>query len=85
MPLFADPPAPIPATSALHATERFVQRCRAWALDEISRRAQAGRPTHEWEIYLRFTDHTLQELHNGKLDPWFEADHPPVEPDRPAG
>lgn len=75
MPLFDQPTPPIAPAAALQATERFVQRCRAWAVAEIARRAEAGRPTGEWESYLRFTDHTLAELRSGKLDPWFLADH----------
>jgi hypothetical protein len=62
-------PAPEQGIAAAHA---FVTRCRAWAVMELARRGADGRPTHEWESYLRFTDHTLRELENGTLDRWFQ-------------
>ncbi len=70
-PLFRpDTPQPAPDL-ALAAAHAFVTRCRAWAVDELARRTAAGRPTQEWESYLRFTDHTLRELEDGTLDHWF--------------
>jgi hypothetical protein len=67
------PPPPEQGIAAAHA---FVSRCRAWAVMEIERRAAAGRPTEEWESYLRFTDHTLRELEEGTLDRWFARGPP---------
>jgi len=55
----------------LAAVHAFTTRCRAYAVAEIDRRRAAGRPTNDWESYLRFTDHTLAELENGTLDHWF--------------
>jgi hypothetical protein len=55
------------------AVKDFVQRCRLWSVAELERRAADGRPTAEWESYLKFTDHTLQELDNGTLDHWFRG------------
>lgn len=73
-PLSRRPPAPPASPEAAWAAVRtFVEQCRAWAVDEIARRKAAGRPTEEWETYLRFTDHTLAELDNGTLDRWFLA------------
>lgn len=73
-PLSQRPPA-VPASpeAAWAAVHTFVTRCRSWAVDEIARREAAGRPTGEWRSYLKFTDHTLAELDNGTLDPWFVA------------
>ena len=73
-PLSQHPPeAPASPEAAWTAVHTFVGRCRRWAADEITRREAAGRPTEEWRSYLRFTDHTLAELQNGTLDPWFLA------------
>jgi hypothetical protein len=71
-PLWAGHPTPPddPA-QALAAAHAFVTRCRAWAVDELARRAENGKPREAWESYLAFTDHTLQELENGTLDHWF--------------
>jgi hypothetical protein len=69
------PDDPAKALAAAHA---FVTRCRAWGLAELERRRQNGKPLHEWESYLRFTDHTLHELEQGTLDAWFVA--PPAGP-----
>ncbi len=75
-PLFsADTPLPDPA-QGIAAVHVFVTRCRAWAEMEIARRSAAGKPVHEWEAYVRFTDHTLRELENGTLDRWFTAEAP---------
>ncbi len=57
---------------ALAAAHDFVTRCRAWAIDEIARREADGKPTHAWQSYLQFTDHTLRELEDGTLDRWFQ-------------
>ena len=72
VPLWATRPAP-PAdpAEALAAAHAFVTRCRNWAVDELSRRAENGKSTDAWESYLAFTDHTLHELENGTLDAWF--------------
>lgn len=70
-PLFlaADPSAtPAQRIAAVHA---FTTRCRAWAVDAIARRREEGRAADDWELYLRFTEHTLEELENGTLDHWF--------------
>ncbi|MDP2312913.1 MAG: hypothetical protein Q8P41_08410 [Pseudomonadota bacterium] len=71
LPLFrhADPDAtPAQRIAAVHA---FTTRCRAWAVAAIARRREEGRAADDWELYLRFTDHTLMELENGTLDHWF--------------
>lgn len=65
----ADPTAtPEQRIAAVHA---FVTRCRAWAVGEIERRTDDARAAGDWELYLRFTDHTLKELEEGTLDHWF--------------
>ncbi|MES2644646.1 MAG: hypothetical protein V4850_34480 [Myxococcota bacterium] len=70
-PLFlaADPSAtPAQRIAAVHA---FTTRCRAWAVAAVTRRREEGRAADDWELYLRFTEHTLEELENGTLDHWF--------------
>lgn len=73
------PETPTPA-AGWRATYTFVQRCRAWAVGEIAKRTREGRPTAEWEVYLRFTDHTLRELEDGTLDGWFDPAIPHAPP-----
>lgn len=77
-PLWAGAPTPPddPA-QALAAAHAFVKRCREWAVAELDRRRASGKPLHEWESYLRFTDHTLRELEDGTLDGWFTSPSPP--------
>lgn len=77
-PLSRQPPEPASPVAAWGAVYGFVSRCREWAVAEIARREAAGRPTAEWESYLRFTDHTLRELREGTLDPWFDAAPPEI-------
>lgn len=77
LPLSQQPAEPASPVAAWGASYTFVRRCREWAAAEIERRARDGRPTAEWESYLRFTDHTLRELENGTLDAWFAGDSPP--------
>lgn len=87
MPLSAAPGPLPPPDQAWSAVVDFVGRCRAWAVDEITRRQASGRPTEAWESYLRFTDHTLHELAEGTLDRWFEgpsAGAAPISPPDPA-
>ncbi len=76
MALFDAEAEAVSAAAALKASEAFVRRCRDWAEAEIARRRLVGKATGEWESYLRFTDHTLAELRDGRLDSWFEQDHP---------
>ncbi len=78
MPLSSSPGPLPPPDQAWLAVRDFVTRCRAWAVAEIARRQANGKPTAEWESYLRFTDHTLAELDDGTLDAWFA---PPPTPD----
>lgn len=69
---------------AVVIAHRFVLKCREWALNqEIPRRSQrlAAQPDREeaekltaWLRYVEFLDHTLSELEDGRLDPWFLAD-----------
>lgn len=66
------PLAPSSAAARWQASWDFVSRCREWAVAELARRRVDGRRTDEWESYLRFTDHTLRELQDGRLDHWFE-------------
>lgn len=74
MPLSDLPPVPVDPVARYQSAHDFVRRCRQWAVDELERRARNGKPRHEWETYLRFTDHTLRELENGTLDGWFLAE-----------
>ena len=74
MPLSAHPTPPSSPEQAWTAAYEFVARCRQWAVEELARRAENGKPRAEWEAYLKFTDHTLRELEEGTLDHWF---HPP--------
>ena len=67
----ADPHAAAPPAQQVAAVHAFTTRCRAYAEEAIARRRAEGRPTDEWEVYLRFTDHTLRELEDGTLDHWF--------------
>lgn len=53
------------------AARDFVERCKGWSVAELARRRADGRNTADWEVYLRFTQHTLDELDAGTLDPWF--------------
>lgn len=64
----AEDTTPAERLAAVHA---FTTRCRAWAVAAIARRQEEGRAADDWELYLRFTDHTLEELENGALDHWF--------------
>ena len=69
---------------AVVIAHRFVSKCREWALNqEIPKRSQrlAAQPDSEqaeklvaWLRYVEFLDHTLAELEDGRLDPWFLAD-----------
>jgi hypothetical protein len=69
---------------AVVIAHRFVSKCREWALNqEIPQRsqrlaAQSDREQAEklvaWLRYVEFLDHTLAELEDGRLDPWFLAD-----------
>ncbi len=71
--------APADAAAVVHA---FLGRCRRWALErEIPARAEKAAASldpadaarlHEWVAYLRFTEHTLRELEEGRLDHWFK-------------
>ena len=70
-PLFPDQNPVATPEQRIAAVYTFTKRCEKWALDEVFRRESAGRPTEEWEVYLRFTRHTLTELENGTLDHWF--------------
>lgn len=72
------PPEAVSPAGQWQAAHAFVSRCRQWAVEELERRAANGKPRHEWESYLRFTDHTLRELEAGTLDAWFrpEGDGP---------
>lgn len=63
-------PAASPA-ARLHAAHDFVSRCITWSEAEIERRRASGRPTEEWESYIRFNRHALAELEAGTLDGWF--------------
>lgn len=82
-PLSAHPDAVAPAPpAAWRAARDFVERCRRFAVAEITRREVDGRPTSEWVSYLRFTEHTLRELDDGTLDAWFLD--PAVDPSQPA-
>lgn len=67
------PNAPADPGARWAAAREFVERCQTWSLDEIKRREADGRPLADWQVYLRFTEHTLHELDAGTLDAWFEA------------
>lgn len=82
MPLF-DPgrEAQLAPEDRIVIVHRFITRCRKWASErEIPKRTQrvaAGGDAHEaaklhaWVAYRDFLDHTLGELEDGTLDPWF--------------
>lgn len=72
MPLSDAPVEPTTPVLRWQATWDFVTRCRVYAVAELARRHADGRRADEWESYLRFTDHTLRELQDGRLDHWFE-------------
>ncbi len=69
---------------ALAIVHRFVEQCRAWAVDkEIPKRLQRltedpnsdeGARLQAWISYREFLDHTLRELEEGTLDHWFTSD-----------
>ncbi|MSP55391.1 MAG: hypothetical protein EXR69_07305 [Myxococcales bacterium] len=67
------PDAPADPGARWAAARAFVERCHSWSVDEIKRRETDGRPLADWQVYLRFTEHTLHELDAGTLDAWFEA------------
>jgi hypothetical protein len=67
------PPLPADPGERWAAVKDFVLRCRRWSEGELERRAADGRPTTEWDAYLKFTDHTLRELDDGTLDHWFQG------------
>lgn len=71
MSLFDEPVEPPAPAARLQAAHDFVSRCITWSEAEIERRRNAGRPTEEWESYVRFNRHALAELEAGKLDHWF--------------
>jgi hypothetical protein len=70
-PLFARADPSATAAQRIAAVHAFSLRCREWAVAAIARRQAEGRSAADWEVYLRFTDHTLAELENGTLDHWF--------------
>lgn len=63
---------------------RFLMRCRAWAEEhELPKydlavreatRPDASEKLKAWRTYVRFLDHTLEELEDGTLDHWFRRD-----------
>lgn len=63
------------------AVEDFLRRCLHWArVVELPRRRQAAQDSedpevamklHAWLSYIRFTEHALEELRDGRLDHWF--------------
>lgn len=74
------------AQDALAIVHRFVEQCRAWAVDkEIPKRLQRladdpdaseGARLQAWITYRDFLDHTLRELEDGTLDHWFTSEPP---------
>ena len=54
----------------------FLNKCIDYAEQSIIRKQQ--RDEHElipaWRTYIQFTQHALDEVKSGKLDPWFDRD-----------
>jgi hypothetical protein len=69
--LFDEPNATATPAGSLRAAHHFVSQCIRWGEAEITARAAAGRPTAEWESYVRFSQHAREELEAGTLDHWF--------------
>ncbi len=77
----------MPPEDAVHEVRRFLVKCRDWATEQElpKRRAQVQHDDdpdvaarlHGWLTYVRFLEHTLQELDEGTLDRWFEGDAVP--------
>jgi len=89
-PLLARGPGrPVPPEDAVHEVRRFLLHCRAWAIErELPKHRARVQHTddpavaaklHGWLTYVRFLDHTLQELEAGTLDRWFvDEGAPPI-------
>ena len=72
---------------ALAVAHRFVRQCLTWAeTREIPSRLEhtatsldpdVAAHLHGWITYRAFLLHTLRELEDGRLDPWFTPPAPP--------
>jgi len=54
----------------------FLAKCIDYANASIERKRQRGEVEliSAWETYIEFTQHSIDEIHSGKLDAWFERD-----------
>ena len=54
----------------------FLTKCIDYANASIERKKQRGEVDliPAWETYIDFTQHSIDEIHTGKLDRWFERD-----------
>ncbi len=73
-----------PPEQQVLTVHRFLTRCRGWAEDrELPKytralhegtRPDAAQKLEAWRTYVRFLNHTLEELETGTLDHWFRGD-----------
>ena len=54
----------------------FLTKCIDYANASIERKKQRGEVDliPAWETYIDFTQHSIDEIHTGKLDRWFERE-----------
>lgn len=63
-----------------NAVTKFLLKCNEYARQSIERKRkrQDVEAIPEWEAYIAFNDHAIEEIANGTLDAWFEeAERPP--------
>ena len=54
----------------------FLNKCIDYANASIERKRKRGEDAliPAWETYIEFTQHSIDEIHSGKLDSWFERE-----------
>tara|TARA_B100000900_G_scaffold81762_1_gene65954 strand:+ start:357 stop:1169 length:813 start_codon:yes stop_codon:yes gene_type:complete len=54
----------------------FLTKCIDYANASIERKRKRGEDglIPAWETYIEFTQHSIDEIHSGKLDSWFERE-----------
>ena len=54
----------------------FLTKCIDYANASIQRKMKRGQDEliPAWETYIEFTQHSIDEIHTGKLDSWFERE-----------
>lgn len=54
----------------------FLTKCIDYANASIERKKKRGEDglIPAWETYIEFTQHSIDEIHSGKLDSWFERE-----------